>query len=249
MTHNSNFDNIPSLGVGQILARSFSIYFDNFLAILTLCMIPALLSTAPIAMLQTGTSTDGDIISGFSVLLSVIGNFLAIGMVVQLTYDKFSGRHNTLGAYFSNAFRVLIKLVLFGILVSILAGIGTVFLVLPGLYIAAMFYVVSPVILMEPGVSPLARSLALTKSYRWPLVGLMIVVFIISIISTSVISGGLNVLFVSTAGPSIFLMTVSQTLANAIFYGFGGVVAALVYARLRELKEGLGIEDMANVFE
>jgi hypothetical protein len=59
----------------------------------------------------------------------------------------------------------------------------------------------------------------------------------------------LNVLFVSTAGPSIFLMTVSQTLANAIFYGFGGVVAALVYARLRELKEGLGIEDMANVFE
>jgi hypothetical protein len=43
--------------------------------------------------------------------------------------------------------------------------------------------------------------------------------------------------------------TLTNAVASTITTGLAGVFTALLFARLKEIKEGVGMEDVAKVFE
>ena len=106
----------------------------------------------------------------------------------------------------------------------------------------------------------LGRSARLTKEYRWPIVGLFIVMFIIVFILQLVVGGAIAaVLFASVdtlatiengiSTGSIIIFGLIVSLIYGLAYGLSGIAVALVYARLREIKEGVAVDQIASVFE
>jgi hypothetical protein len=113
-----------------------------------------------------------------------------------------------------------------------------------------------PVAVIErQGFGSLRRSFELTRGFRWPIVGVMILFFIIGIvislpavgIAQALLSDEIFSLFSSSAGRAA--ITVLELVTNGVVYAFGGIATGLVYARLREIKEGVGVEDIAAVFD
>ena len=52
-----------------------------------------------------------------------------------------------------------------------------------------------------------------------------------------------------TAVGGVIVLGIGLAMINGLAYAFGGIVIALVYARLREIKEGVNVDKIAAVFD
>lgn len=247
------------LGVGAIISGSFSIMSGNFVKVFLLGFIGAFLGfLVNLLFLGFGAATGTGNITGVSQsaaiiasLGSVVVNLVVYGLVtallIQLAYDAKLGRSNSLGAYFRSALPAIVPITILSIAIGILSAIGVIALVIGSLWVYAVFYVTAPVVVIERGgFGSMGRSADLTKEYRWPIVGLSILVVLISIVLQFV--AGLFVGVLAGIGGSIFA-GIGIAMINGLAYAFGGIVIALVYARLREIKEGVDVDQIASVFE
>lgn len=247
------------LGVGEIISSSFSIMFGNFFKVFVLGFIGAFLGFVVTAVflgfgVATGTADleagdPGTVI--FGTLASTAINMVIYGLVtallIQLAYDAKLGRTNSLGAYFKSALPAILPIAVLSIVIGILSAIGAIALLIGALWVYAVFYVTAPVAVIERGgFGSMGRSAALTKEYRWPIVGLFLLIVIVSIILQ--IIGMVLVGILAAVGGSI-LGGIGLAMMNGLGYALGGIVAALVYARLREIKEGVDVDQIASVFD
>jgi len=187
-------------------------------------------------------------------LLQMLAYGLTIGALVLLALDAKTGRSRPTMDYVVGALPLLAPLILLTIAVSIMVGFGTLFLILPGLWVYAVFSVFVPAIVLEgAGFGALGRSAELTKGYRWPIVGLGLVLFAVVIIVSvlfGVVLGLPLALFAPSAGQDpgfvfTLLTLIVNALASAVGNGFGALIITLLYARLREIKEGTTLRTLA----
>lgn len=141
--------------------------------------------------------------------------------------------------------------------VAIVLGLAIIPL---ALYLLARYMIMTPALLVEPaGWSALGRASTLTKGHRWTIVGgilIMGVIFIVLALLVGLVfgAGAMTVLDPASADPLamapgyILTITLVNAAVTAVVNGLLGVFTALVYARLREIKEGLGMEDLSKVF-
>ncbi len=145
-----------------------------------------------------------------------------------------------------------LPIAILAIVSGILMVIGLVALVVPGLWIYAVFSVMPAAVVIEKvGFGGLGRSAALTKEYRWPILGAVILIGIINFVITFVAMFVVGLLFASTgagAGGVIIGVLVLAAI-TAIGFGLSSIAIALIYARLREIKEGASVRDIAAVFD
>ncbi len=160
-----------------------------------------------------GSRTPGrldDVSDGRLLLGGVItfGVALALSFVVvagwaaavwALTVEA-SGERATLGAAFTFGFSRVLSLWVWALAVSLIVAVGTVCLVLPGIYLAVALSLFAMVVIYEPGLNPISRSFKLTHlSFgrtlgRVLLLGLVITVYstvvnlIFSLIQSSIVS-------------------------------------------------------------
>lgn len=132
-----------------------------------------------------------------------------------------------------------------GSIVGIVLGIG--FFVLYLWVIGVFAPLASASVLENRWFSAIGRSISLTKGYRWPIVGLMVLVFLaIFVVSLilGVVSGLLSVLGIA----GVIIGTILQIALSVVLYGVMVACITLIYARLVEIKEGRSIENLADVF-
>jgi len=170
---------------------------------------------------------------------------LSTALIVCAAYDAKLGKPARLGQYFTIALARAVPITLVSIVVGILAGIGMLFLIIPGLYIAAMLSVaVVTVVLESQWFGSLGRSMQLTKDYRWPVLGTLILLYLVILVLNLIL--GLFAVFLFTASPVIGIVVYS------VFGSVGSALLAigfvLIYARLREIKEGVSVDTLAEVF-
>jgi len=247
------------LGVGEIISGSFSIMFGNFFKVFLLGFLGAFLGFIINALLlgvdaalgsgpAVGTDPTTVVISSVaSVVINLIIYGLVTALLIQLAYDSKLGRSNSFGAYFSSALPAIMPIAILSIVIGILSTIGAIALIIGALWVYAVFYVTAPVAVIERGgFGSMGRSAALTKEYRWPIVGLFILVVIMSIVLQFI--AGFIVGFLTAAG-GLIVVGIGVAMINGLAYAFGGIVVALVYARLREIKEGVDVDKIAAVFD
>lgn len=256
----ATFDRAP-LGAGGIIGESFSIFFSKFGKVLALAFLPTLAGLVISGMLSGwGTALgleDPDFTSGGSVAGFIMGIVISMGfygltiaLLVLLAYDAKQGRSRPLGEYFAPALRSIVPIVVLAFVVGILAAIGFVALVIPGIWIYAVFAVVYPAVAIEGvGFGGMKRSAALTKGYRWPIAGVIIVIGICSFVLNFAAGFGGAMLFGIMGDGMIAVSLIVNSLIYAITYGLSGISIALIYARLREIKEGVSVSDLAAVFD
>jgi hypothetical protein len=240
------------LGVGSIIGDAFSIMLKRFPAVFVLAFVPTV-----IAILLSGllvgfgaalgqTEASGTILTNLlSIIVNFITNALITGLLVQLAYDIKLQRPTRYSVYISRAARAAVAIAVLGLVVNILAGLGAIALIVPALWILAVFSVMVPaVVLEEVGFRGLTRSAQLTKDYRWPIVGTILIVAVLVFLLLILVGG---VMFM--AGNNLLVIFLVSSSVTAIIYGMIGITIALIYARLREIKEGVSVDQIAAVFD
>lgn len=249
----------PPLGVGAILGETTSLLFRNFLTACGIALIPIGVVTVVSAGLfgidlATGQGPGPDdlgpdflVTIGAMYLFQLVGYSIATAMIVSFAYDVKLGRPIRFSTYVSSVISNIFPLIVLSVLFNILIMIGFVLFVIPGFWVYAVFCAVAPVIVIErAGFGALTRSAALTKNYRWPIAGLLFVVTIIVFITTTIASVIASFIAAMISGPILLLFL--NIVASTVGFAFACVTIAMLYARLREIKEGVSVDLLADVF-
>jgi hypothetical protein len=128
--------------------------------------------------------------------------------------------------------------------VGVVAGIAAaVFL----FFILVTWFALVPVLVVEEvGFGgAFGRAAALSKGRRWGLLGLLLVYFLIIFAISIVIFGIIAVIAVTAPIVGIILVVPFLSLYSVL----GAIMPSVVYYLLRSEKEGVGIEDIAKVFD
>lgn len=197
------------------------------------------------------------------------------GAVTKLACDSRSGRSGNIGAALATGFARVpaiaivflvtifawyivfgITIALIGVIAATLGTIGTLVGILLGIavfvaapYSAGALSLMGPAMVVEKSwFGSIGRSLSLTSGYRWPVVGLLLLLALISF-ALALVNAGLTLLVISLGTVGMVLSFVLSAVFSALLYGLMGIAYALAYLRLREIKEGLGNDDIAEVFD
>ena len=240
---------ISEFRVGSILGRGFSILFKNIVPFGLLSLIVnappfiyALIVDPALYLGQTGEFTGGLVAI---LIIQALLAYLVTATLVYGTVQDLRGRHASLGDCISRGLAVMFPVIGVAILMVLATGLATLLLIVPGLIVMTMLWVAIPAAVVErPGVfASLGRSRELTKGFRWKVFGLIILIMI----AQSVV--GWVAGFVLGITGSIPAVLLGNLMVTAFFTALGAVISAVGYHDLRVVKEGIGTEEIAAVFD
>jgi len=258
----SHYQAKPPLGVGMIVGDSFRLFFSRFSVFFLLAFVPILIIDAllwliigPEAILwienpELLASALSLVEMAGAYLLPLIGYAFATALIVLAAYDARVGHKARVGAYFAVAISRIVPIILVTIVVYICVAVGFVFLVIPGLYIAAMLSTAVTVVVVERmGMGAIGRSAFLTKDFRWQVFGtilvLLICVLVLGIVLSFVVGLIGSIAGITAVIPWIVINSALAAITNGIF----AIGYVLIYARLREIKEGVTVQSLVEVFD
>ena len=222
------------IAVGDVISETFSIYGANLGALLGSAIAVFVVIGVISGLLQTG----GVILILLGAIVQLVGYALYTGFVVELVSDVRDGRRDsTVGDLFEAARPAIAPLIGFGILFGIAAGIGFVFFIIPGLFLVTIWAVGAPAIVVEDtgAIGAFGRSRELVKGNGWPVLGVLVVVFLIVIVLGFVLGA------IATPigdGATVVASIVTNVLTAPIY----AIVAAVLFF---DLGGGAGIPDPA----
>ncbi len=234
--------------VGKVFSQSIDVFKSNFWAMLVIGALASLPQT--VEFLQPENSP----IALFSKFVSAILTLLLQGAVVYGVFQHLTGSRFSLGASFNVGLKRLGHLFLLSIVVGFLTGVGMLLLIIPGIIIHLMLWVSVPVNVVEKTSigDSLQRSKDLTEGRRMRILGLAVVLIIFIFLAMIVFF-----VFMDLLGEEVLY---SWTVSGLILYpvgvltiglatAFQTVVVTTGYYALRRDKEGIGMEDLASVFD
>ena len=256
MSTTADIDSKMPLGVGSIIGESFSILFKHFIPVLVMAIIPnalaLLIGGALVGVGVTMGTAEPDFSSSIGVtswvvvfVLQIVCYGLTTALLVQLAYDAKLGRSVQLGRYVSPAISAAVPIAVLSLFAGVLIGLASLALIIPGIWLYAVFSMTAPAVVIErAGFRGLGRSKSLTKDYRWPIVGALLL--------TGICIGVFNFIATFAAGVlsgSVIVSVVAYLIPTSIGAGLASICVALIYARLREIKEGMSVDQIASVFD
>jgi hypothetical protein len=263
------------LGIGEILDVGIKIYLRNWLTlfkIVAFVVLPAqvLVNIVEISAVPKGVtvSSGNPFAPSFSGTPTQVSSSdaatFAVGLIVAALISFFAGRLAQAGcfraiadAYLGEevgwrlslrfALRRLPALIGLSILSGLLVGLGTILLVIPGIYLYVAFAVAVPVLLVE-GANPaaaLGRSRQLVKGRWWGTLGVSVVgYFLVSIVSYSLVGVVVGIAFADPARNTVtgfVLNTLASTVGSMITTPAAAAFITVLYIDLRVRKEGFDL--------
>ena len=246
------------LGVGNLITETFSIFVSRFwlFAIVGIVVMVifslltfAFFGGAFVSGTNLASTTSVAVATVAGTILSLVGTSLLMGILALAAYDAKLNKPARLGTYIAMTVASLVPLVVLSIVNAFAMMIGLLLLVVPGIFILVIWSVMAPAVVIErAGFSGLGRSAALTKGYRWPVLGFLIILFIINVGIAIVLSIVAGLGIVGLGAPSGWFGYAIQGLTNGLSTAIYAIGIVVLFARLKELKEGVGMDDLAEVF-
>lgn len=226
------------LEVGTVLSRVFETYRDQ----IGLLIPAALIVFVPVAILNGLILTGGGV--GLALVASLIGTVATYwyqGMVVEAARDVIvdGRRDHTVGSLFSSVAPVLLPLIAAGILAGIGVAIGLILLIVPGLFLLTIWAVIAPAIVIDrAGVfDAFGASSRLTKGNRWPVFGVIVVVFLLNFVLGAIVQGILG----GATDDSFAGFAIAELIVRVFVAPIAALAAAVMYFELKAAHgEALG---------
>ena len=226
--------------VTAVLSESFSVFFGDFPAVVLLSVIIFLpLTVLGIALPDINISGIGNAI--LSAILTAAITCRVGNRMKGENQSLFTGLSQAMSAGDS-------KYVIVALLASLGTTLGTVALIIPGLFLVTIWWIAVPASVSEGlGVkASFRRSMDLTEGYRWQIFFLVLLCIILL----------LFVIGIAFFGIEAIAPTFLDSLAGLLVFDFLGsiiadyyaVLVAVSYYQLRTAKEGLAIDEAASVF-
>jgi len=218
------------VGVGETLRETFAIYRDR---------AGVLLPVALLLFLAVGAATvlAPEDFGGFvlPLVFGILVGTLYQGMVVSLVRDVREGRRDSsVPELMRSVLPMFGPLVGAGILAGLGIGLGTVFLIVPGLYLTTIWAVIAPVIVVEDRdvMDAFGRSRQLVGGNGWRV--FVVIAVIVGLVT--VLIGVLFVLLARQLADNVVLEIAAHALASTITAPVEAIVASVLYFRLLEIK-------------
>jgi hypothetical protein len=236
-------DFLGTFELGKVLGEAFSIFFSNFIPFALLSALISLPVFAFAAYLLQAHRSPATALSFFFLALLVqiiLGQLTTAGLTYGV-YQQMRGQSPSLMDCLRVAFSRFFPVLGVGIVAGCAVGLGAVFCLVPGFILAAMFAVVVPVTVEErPGVSDaLRRSAHLTEGFRWQVFGLLFVLGVLEQILVRIA--------IVPAHDLGTLLMISSTV-NVLTIGLRATAVAVMYYRLRSVKESVDVDQISSVF-
>lgn len=253
--------------VGAVLSKTFSILGKNFITFLVLAIILYLpvdlilivaVSSLDFSDLKSLEDVAYTILTftGILVLANLVVGAVLSGTLTYAVVEELRGNRPSIGACLSMGLKRLVPVILVSLLFALAIGVGLVLCIIPGIILMTMYYVAVPVAVVErPGIfASLSRSSELTDGYRGQVFGIVIVLGIINYLLTNFLPAQF------LGDPESFRTAEEFTsyLQNSTYFGLAvgiftsllsATAAAVTYHDLRVSKDGIGVEELAAVFE
>lgn len=233
---------------GEVIGAAFRIFFRQRFALFAGA---ALILYAPALLLDAAAlgSENADEIYRASVFLwSLTGSVLLAG-ITRGTLDTFDGAPPGLGRILGTAGARGLRVFGAGIISGLVALLGLVLLVVPGLIACAGLFVVGPAAAAEPETgarAALGRSWTLTQGHRWGTLGVFLLFRAIALGATLAGAGAADLL---ADGSAAVLASIAGSALAALALALEATATAVAYHRLRAEKEGVAPPTLAAVFE
>lgn len=243
------------LDIGTVIQTTFGVVRRNFVSFglisLAFAGIPALIIglAAPRGSAEALTNPGAAGTIALGVLVSIVATAVLQGALVHMTAADLSGRSVSTSAGITTGVRNFLPLLGIGLLMGLGVGVGFLFLAVPGIILAIMWSVTVPASIVErlTITSSFARSRNLTRNNRWRILGLSLIMLIAIVIIEAILGaifGGLSVI-----GQGSPMVAFGQAIGSVFSGMIGASGVAVLYAELRRIKDGVGINDLAAVFD
>jgi hypothetical protein len=186
------------------------------------------------------------------VVLGLLAQLLATGAVFKLQLDAYLGRPHDLEESFEYAAPRVFSLLWLGIISTILAVIGFILFIIPGIWFVVAVSVAVPALMLEgvKGFSALRRSMSLTSGRWWATFGRLLVAFVLYAIADVIIGLIANGLDDAIGVSNVTLYLIVNGVISAIIVillsPFAAAVFNVIYIDLRVRKEGLTKQQLAG---
>ncbi|HSS49754.1 MAG TPA: hypothetical protein VLX28_12495 [Thermoanaerobaculia bacterium] len=229
--------------VGKTLSEAFSIYFSNFIPFLLLSAIISAPVFALAAYVSTLKSTPGVALTFYflALLLMLICSQVTAAGITYGTYQQIRGKDVSMVDCLQVGLSLLFPVLGVATLTSVAEFAGFALCIAPGVLIALRLPVVVPVTVEErPGVfEAMRRSAYLTEGYRGQVFGVLFVVGLITQVAVR-----LALIPFHDLG-SLLMVT---SFVNILTTGLVSTTVAVMYYRLRSVKEGIDVDQISSVF-
>ena len=228
--------------VGGILRCGLALYLRHLPAIGVLTVVLC----APVMLFHSSvfhSSLPYPLSTGaMQLLVSVVFETLLEASLAYFTVRALRFGAPSVGETIVHALRCspLVFVVVF--VVALMVLLGFVAFVAPGIMALAAFFVAVQVATVERQNvgATLRRSLVLTRGHKWPIFGLLLVLFVPYIVV---------VIALDIAAPRFDLVVeLARALSEVFFTSMWSVVTAVAYHDLRVLKDGRDARSVAQVF-
>ncbi len=284
MAEQSQPDEPQLFDIGAVLMQTYRLYGGCFFAGIGLVGLPYALISLALALVigldpvaapptlvpgqapQPQPPANVALIGGGASLALLVLMPLFQAVILRMAMASHLGQGVQLSASVKRALMAALPLYCLGALIALVSGLGLVIFLVPGLYVLAMFYMVAPAIVLERrGFGALGRSLELTCGFRWPIIGLIVVLAVIAIAAqfvSALMAVGFTVAFslvASLAGGAEIapqttvlyqlLVIVIDVVRTAIVVPLLMVGVAATYLRLVHIKHKTTDEPLKNLID
>ena len=231
--------------IGDVLSKSATLLSRHFLIFFVVAIVASLPRLLWVGVEEPNPADFpwGRFLVGL--LLFLVLNTLAQAVILYGAFQAMRGRPVNL----SECLRVGLGrfFPIIGLVICAYLGIwiGLILLIVPGIILGIMWYVATPVCVVEQKgpLASLGRSSEITKGHRWKIFGMVLLLIIVAAIVGGIVGAVLGL----TGSPVLVALgTLAWNGAWGAFYAIFGVVT---YHDLRVAKEGVDTHEIAAVFD
>jgi hypothetical protein len=226
--------------IGDVLVKSWNVLMRHFLIFVALsaaALLPQFLLSLRVFDLTPALN------ALFPSMVRITFSTLAQSIVIYAAFQDLRGRNVAASESVSHGLARFFPAMAAALLVTVIVVVAIILLVVPGLIASAALAVVIPVCVVERAgpIRSLSRSSELTRGYWWHIIGVSIAMYIIRILVTFIVARALPLETKLVLGLDWFW--------GVLVTAYQSVFAAILYHDLRAVKEGIGIDEIAAVFD
>lgn len=247
---------------GRVVSQTAGLIFRNFFLFVFLALVfVGVPQFGIIYGQQVAVSTTDPglmvLVSIGGALVTMIMSFVLQGALTRAAVDDLSGSGVRFGAAIGDGLRFFFPLLIVAILVGLGTFLGLLLLIVPGIILAVRWAVTAPVVVLEQAgpTSSMGRAAELSRGHRWAIFGLFLL-YLAFAYAVQILFGLIMAAF--GMGNAAQLLTMDGiglvfSIASAAIAALVSLVStvgtAALYFELRRVKEGVGVEELARVFD
>jgi hypothetical protein len=240
--------------IGRVFKNTFRQFAKNFWfvlleVIIMVIVLSTLFKVAKFGDINNAFSTYSIFLRYFVEKVSII---LPNAIILAATIHNLSGRPLKIREAIRLGASRFFPLLAVSLIASLAVLSGMVLLIVPGIILVTMWFVAGAACVGEQlgPIESLKRSQALTKSFRWQIFAIYVIVLVGGFIITEMLKPIVPIAMIYHVDYiTLNVILTIDYIWIGIYYAFGATLVANVFHELRMLKEGIPAEAAASVFE